>query len=462
MYDILALPGPNNTSSLALGLSPEGDVAGWAAEPEAGVIWRDGHLAFSLPAKSGSKLLAVNSSGDAVGVLGESDPTPLPVLVRDGVAQDLSPMLGKGSNVTDINDAGQVCGNSSNNNKGFVYDSHKNEVIQWIEPLPNMVVVAAEGINEHGAVAVQNFTGQAYQMVKGRSSFYDHDSGLKDLGLWSSALGLNDSGIVCGGLEYLPSPYIGPPATWDANEQSPAAKDLPLPEGFDYGEANGINNYGDVVGWCEPDRSAFIYSHSDQITTDLNKLISDPKWHLIEARGINDKGQIVGYGTFEGVGVTAFLLNPPKGPVMTLTLPDDIDIALPVSFEQAVGTVLVGGRGWVISLKGAHTPRPAPPPPLAWMRLDAAKREALMGLVLDELATYIEDVTTRTRVRTELLEEVRGTLDRQLQSLAETPTPPVGEVVHPSVTPELQARIDRIIARPLRMPQSFGRSAPPR
>jgi hypothetical protein len=99
--------------------------------------------------------------------------------------------------------------------------------------------------------------------------------------------------------------------------------------------------------------SAFIRREGESV--DLNKLISDPDWHLDCALRINDNLQITGWGKYKGQQPTAFLLEPqPQSP----TLPF---IDLPVSFDIVIGNVLVGGgNGWIISLKGGKPPRQFP------------------------------------------------------------------------------------------------------
>lgn len=78
-----------------------------------------------------------------------------------------------------------------------------------------------------------------------------------------------------------------------------------------------VNNHGQVVGYAwypvdssQPFRRAFIYDYRTGVMTDLNTLI-DPAsgWHLLSAGGINDAGQIVGTGHFDGE-THAFLLSP--------------------------------------------------------------------------------------------------------------------------------------------------------
>jgi probable HAF family extracellular repeat protein len=77
--------------------------------------------------------------------------------------------------------------------------------------------------------------------------------------------------------------------------------------------AYDIDEQGRVVGASDAKDSplhAFIYS--DGVMQDLNQLIpSDSEWSLTEAKGINESGQIVGYGFLNGER-RAFLLTPLK------------------------------------------------------------------------------------------------------------------------------------------------------
>ena len=73
-----------------------------------------------------------------------------------------------------------------------------------------------------------------------------------------------------------------------------------------------INNSGTVVGFAttrQNDYHAFV-SISGGRMQDLNRLIPpNTRWVLGEANGINDVGQIAGYGTIHGQ-THAFLLTP--------------------------------------------------------------------------------------------------------------------------------------------------------
>jgi probable HAF family extracellular repeat protein len=79
--------------------------------------------------------------------------------------------------------------------------------------------------------------------------------------------------------------------------------------------ANGINNSGRVVGRSFTngfaDDHAFLYS--GVVMQDLNNLIPSG-WTLEDATGINDKGQICGYGINSTGQQDVFLLTPTPEP----------------------------------------------------------------------------------------------------------------------------------------------------
>ncbi len=76
--------------------------------------------------------------------------------------------------------------------------------------------------------------------------------------------------------------------------------------------AYGINDAGEVVGWdvmSSGPYHAFLWSGG--VMTDLNALLSPSSsgWVLEEANGINDHGQIAGFGTINGQ-IHGFLATP--------------------------------------------------------------------------------------------------------------------------------------------------------
>ncbi len=88
-----------------------------------------------------------------------------------------------------------------------------------------------------------------------------------------------------------------------------------------------LNNAGTVVGMAQLGNGTY---HAFMVTNalggmvhmmDLNSLIpTNSGWELMEARGINASGQIVGWGMYGG-HTNAFLLTPVLGPVMMTSAP---------------------------------------------------------------------------------------------------------------------------------------------
>lgn len=84
--------------------------------------------------------------------------------------------------------------------------------------------------------------------------------------------------------------------------------------GISNGAAYGINNLGQIVGGFDPGKPstlwhAFLSNHG-QAAVDRNSLLpSSSNWTLTSATGINDKGQIVGYGVDAAGDPHALLLT---------------------------------------------------------------------------------------------------------------------------------------------------------
>ncbi len=78
--------------------------------------------------------------------------------------------------------------------------------------------------------------------------------------------------------------------------------------------ANDINDAGMIVGNSQriSGLAAVATIWMDGVATDLNSLIpADSGWNLLSAEGINDAGDIVGFGSFQGAN-RAFLLTVPE------------------------------------------------------------------------------------------------------------------------------------------------------
>lgn len=128
-------------------------------------------------------------------------------------------------------------------------------------------------------------------------------------GAWSQAFAINDQGQITG-QAYLPGNVGAHPFLY-ANG---TMKDIDT-RNSTYSDGWGINKYGVVVGEMTVKCNcqfltyhAFVYTGGKM--QDLNKLIpAHSGWVLTQALGINDSGQIVGWGIRKNQ-TRGFLLNP--------------------------------------------------------------------------------------------------------------------------------------------------------
>lgn len=128
-------------------------------------------------------------------------------------------------------------------------------------------------------------------------------------GTYSYANGINNNGQVVG--------YGDTASGYNAFLYSNGTMtDLGTLSGGGISQATGINTNGWVVGYgntASSAQDAFLYSGGHLL--DLNSLLSPGSgWTLQDATGINDLGQIVGTGTFNGQN-QAFLMTPTPVPL---------------------------------------------------------------------------------------------------------------------------------------------------
>jgi len=228
-------------------------------------------------------------------------------LYSNGVIQDLGTLPGGySSSANGINDAGQVVGTSDTaigQSHAFLYS---NGVMQDLGTLSGYGNSFAFDINE---------TGQVVGGSANVASYFNHpylwsNGVMQDLGALednyysdSYAVAINNAGQVVGN------------STIRAASRAFLYSDgkmlnLGTLGGYE-SKAADINNLGQVVGnsWtAEGEFHAFLYSNG--VMQDLSNLLpSDSGWQGVIPQGINDKGQVVGYGLFKGED-RAFLMTP--------------------------------------------------------------------------------------------------------------------------------------------------------
>jgi probable HAF family extracellular repeat protein len=412
IHPLLSL-GPYISDSHVFGLNENGAAAGIGyrgvllpsgqiSPAMAGAIWNGGYPAFSLPIDSHSVLYELNDGGVAFGLRGfDNSPTEVAIVIKGGAVIPLDNLVGQGSLATDINNAGLVCGSvffGTGDNRAFIYDSNTHTVPVRIDPLPGGTSSGANAINDAGDVVGKS----------ANRGYFWRQGGMTDLGPAAFIEDVNKDSVVCGSVGAAP-PTNFVAGVWNAKQPTPAFTPIALPQGFAGAHAQGINDDGAVVGTCwtgqtyNAEQTAYL-SHQG-VGVDLNTLIAPGSgWHLESATDINNRGQIVGYGTWNGVYPQGFLLSPPP---LSSNVPDLVALFI-------LGAVIFGGGGSVFLPGG---PRPVDPsgPPM-WLNLSVHKRDTLIALALDEAARSLGNMNARASIRRAALEAARVGIEALIQA----------------------------------------------
>ena len=303
-------------TSSAGGISDNGWIAGTADRADGtqhAFLWRKGEMRDlgTLPGGTSSSGVAVNERGDVVGSsVTEDSPLGRATLwPRHGDPIDLGTFGGTISSATDINNRGEVVGLA-----GAQFDTEPL-AFRWrggpLEMLGNLgggPFSRAAAINQRGQIVGDSLVFDPSSGFATHAFLYD-DGTMTDLGVVegadnSTATDINDRGWVVGGDFLGLHPFLYRDGTMT---------DL----GF-AGTPLAINNRGALVGSLCVDPPACNVSHAflyeNGVLTDLNALLpAGSGWVLTTAGDINDRGEIVGTGTHDGVQ-RAYLLAPGSKP----------------------------------------------------------------------------------------------------------------------------------------------------
>lgn len=286
-------------SSVALGINN----AGWITGIHSGVAFiYDGERLEMIPnIDVGKSVLpsAINGFGDVAGLRNTASDGEAAFLYRRGRSIDIAASLqASGSWASDVNDAGHVVGNADG--KGFFYDGTKSRYLE----APEGYTLAAYGLNDHDVVVGQAASlalpTHAQAFMYDATGFSLLQPELPNGEYLLDGVDVNNAGqILAVGLttsgslkSYI---YHNGVATGILPSQ-----DVGLVGGRD------INAGGQVVGTMETrvadgQRSAFVYKNGR--VYDLNDFLKPAeaaKWHLWEAVGINDRGEIIGTSIVNG------------------------------------------------------------------------------------------------------------------------------------------------------------------
>jgi len=290
-YEIVELP------IRPLSVSNSGWVAGADKNQHAATWNTKGELShIPLPSKFNfSECSSINSRGDAACTAATEDSTSrMAFVVRN---HEVAWLPGQQSRASSINEDGEIAG------QAIAPGGKRSGPVLWKNnsaiDLNLCCAGGARAINGRHQIA-----GDSYDEAGKYHAFvWDEMNGARRLNVagaeYSSALALNDDGVVLvkatpGGLFFF-------------------SGDRSRPVDIPKGSPRAMNNDRTVVGSFGPDpahQRAFVWNEDGGIE-DFNTLIPpNSGWTLEVASGVNDRGEIVGWGDHGGIDNAGFLLRP--------------------------------------------------------------------------------------------------------------------------------------------------------
>ncbi|MBV9296359.1 MAG: hypothetical protein JO145_12375 [Acidobacteriaceae bacterium] len=305
--------------SVANGIAPGGaNIAGNSTitgdTATHAVLWEIGNVLDLgvFPGGTNSSASAATSKQRAAGTSDYNDPVfgvvPHAFLFVDSMLTDLGTLGGSQSQGNGINRHGAVVGLSVTTGDAathaFVSDPSNGNALVDLGTLGG-ANSAAQAINRHGLVAGSSQTTATDQYGNQISDavIWDTKNGKAyDLGTlggtYAQANAINGCAVTAGFVTLTSGQtdaFVG-----GGGSNLTDIGNL----GGSYAQANGINDFGVVVGFSNTTGNAgvdaFVWTSSKGIV-DLNSLLpASSPWVLNVASAINNRGEIVGYGTFNG------------------------------------------------------------------------------------------------------------------------------------------------------------------
>jgi len=343
-YSIINLGTLGGTASVANAINQRGEVVGWAQDAaglKQAFVWRDGTmsgLGFLGP-YTASMANAINNHGVITGVASNSPTNHLAFVYDNNVMTSIGTLGGSASAGQGINDRMEIIGWSQASNN--VPDASDPQTFFWISNQMHRIrsfhfysSCEGKGVNQSGTVVgvtaawTPNLLWWGYVWNDSNGNHTYEFGEMKLLGTfggyYSHANAINDLNQVVGAAQSTQFIYRAflvtqtggmwkhppPEELIFTNALMQDLGSLGGPEA--YSEAFSINNKGIVVGTSASTNGlhAFIWRYG--VMTDLNDLLpANSGWTLQRATGINDREEIVGFGTYEGQ-TRAFMMHRPS------------------------------------------------------------------------------------------------------------------------------------------------------
>jgi probable HAF family extracellular repeat protein len=307
-YTILDLGALGGTLSEANAINVSGVVAGLstlASGNETATMYSGALHNLGTLGGSYSDAMGINALNQVVGQATTSGDLTAHAFLYNGSMHDLGTLGGDDSQANAINQAGQIVGSAETSGDfythAFLYSNGSMKDLGTLGGQNSQ----ANAINNNGQI-----TGDAYDAKGKCEAFLYSGSTMTELGTLGGSLsdgfGINLSGQIVG-----VSTTAGDAAEVAFLYSGGRMTSLGTLGGTN-SQAYAINDSGTIVGQAAVNAyqsDAFIYSNGKM--TDLNSLLpAGSGWQLWAATGINNAGQIVGYGLDPQGYEHAFLMTP--------------------------------------------------------------------------------------------------------------------------------------------------------
>jgi len=341
-YKLTDLGTLGGSFSQAGGLNNGGSVAGFSTSPGDSVLhaflWQNEVMTdlgtLGGPDSFTGEDYPLNDRGQVTGYSDTLLPDPngedvcgdgshlicLPFVWQKGVMSALPLVGGNNGIASEINNRSQIVGTSETANPDpkcslFFLQAQaviwENGQVQELPPLPGYPDTVANAINDNGeAVGGSGCSSGVIHAVLWRNGK------AIDLGTLGGATGnvgfdINNKGQVVGQSD-VAGDSVHHAFLWTNRR---GMQDLGTLAGLPTSLANGLNNKGQVVGFSQDANgdtlSSVAFLWQNGVLTDLNTLIpANSRLFLLEALGINDRGEIAGYGLLPNGEIHGYILIP--------------------------------------------------------------------------------------------------------------------------------------------------------
>jgi len=327
--DVINLPSLGGIGAIANDINDQGEVVGQSAAPGGiglfATRWDAAHNATNLGALGSSTIseaYAINNNGVIVGFSEDADALRSATLWdgRGGVIDVHTAIGAFGSSIPwDINDNGVIVGQAAISpgfSKGFVWDQINPVVVAGT--IPGYQGGANRGINNAGAIVGSSFffgdPDDATLAIPDDRGGYEYPAFAPSGFNFSNATAINNTMMAVGHTSFDSTTNSWNAVIYTGDDRNPVQV-LGTLAGLNTSESLDVNDAGMVVGYAwdgegtGQDPRAWVWV--DGTMHDLNELIDDRSDFeiLSRATGVNNNGDIVGFGRLLDGSTGAFLIE---------------------------------------------------------------------------------------------------------------------------------------------------------